>query len=197
MNNAITPSGIEAATFRVVAQCFNLMWLACPLKSISERAARSVLLWLYQSADGLVGEWTVEMRWAESWEHRLRNRRSYQKDVYRVIRNDCRGFNNLSYTIHLRQEYVVAQIDLEIIKVFFYDVRCAVVMHFSAWSAFTKMAAEGSEKAFFVLTFHYRVDVCRITECTYRAPVRHVTKTWSVVLLNKKIHILLSQVYCV
>jgi len=33
--------------------------------------------------------------------------------------------------------------------------------------------------------------------CTYRAPVRYVTKIWSVVLLNKKIHILLSQVYCV
>ena len=33
--------------------------------------------------------------------------------------------------------------------------------------------------------------------CTYRAPVRYVTNTWSVVLLNKKIHILLSQVYCV
>jgi len=49
------------------------------------------------------------------------------------------------------------------------------------------MAAKGSEKAFFVLTFHYRVDVCRITKlCTYRAPVRYVTKTWSVVLLNKK-----------
>jgi len=32
--------------------------------------------------------------------------------------------------------------------------------------------------------------------CTYRAPIRYVTKTWSVVLLNKKIHILLSQVYC-
>ena len=44
----------------------------------------------------------------------------------------------------------------------------------------------------------YRVDVCRITKgCTYRAPVRYVTKTWSVVLLNKKIHILLSEVYCV
>ena len=28
-------------------------------------------------------------------------------------------------------------------------------------------------------------------------PVRYVTKTWSVVLLNKKIHIFLSQVYCV
>jgi len=33
--------------------------------------------------------------------------------------------------------------------------------------------------------------------CTYRAPVRYVTKTWSVVLLNKQKHILLSEVYCV
>ena len=56
-------------------------------------------------------------------------------NIYRVIKNDCRGFNNLSYTIHLRQEYVVAPMDQEILKVFFYDVRCAVVMHFSAWSA--------------------------------------------------------------
>ena len=38
------------------------------------------------------------------------------------------------------------------------------------------------------------VDVCRIIK---GAPVRYVTKTWSVVLLNKKIHILLSEVYCV
>ena len=40
----------------------------------------------------------------------------------------------------------------------------------------------------------YRVDVCRITK---GAHIRYVTKTWSVVLLNKKTHILLSQVYCV
>jgi len=26
--------------------------------------------------------------------------------LYRVTRNNCRGFNNLSYTIHLRQEYM-------------------------------------------------------------------------------------------
>ena len=38
-------------------------------------------------------------------------------------------------TIHLREEYVVAPMDQEILKVFFYDVQCAVVMHFSAWSA--------------------------------------------------------------
>jgi len=55
--------------------------------------------------------------------------------LYRVIENDCRGFNNLSYTIHLRQQYVFAPMDQEILKVFFYDVRCAVVMHFSAWNA--------------------------------------------------------------
>jgi len=29
-----------------------------------------------------------------------------KKLIYRVIQNDCRGFNNLSYTIHFRQEYM-------------------------------------------------------------------------------------------
>jgi len=33
--------------------------------------------------------------------------------------------------------------------------------------------------------------------CTYRIPVRCVTKTWGIVLLNKKKHILLSEVYYV
>ena len=56
-------------------------------------------------------------------------------DLYRVIRNDCHGFNNLSYIVHLRQQYAVAPMDQEILTVFFYDVRCAVDMHFSAWSA--------------------------------------------------------------
>jgi len=52
------------------------------------------------------------------------------------------GFNNLSYTIHLRQEYIVAPMDQEILKVFFYDVRCAVVMHFSACSGEVGTAIE-------------------------------------------------------
>jgi len=55
--------------------------------------------------------------------------------MYRVIQNDFRGFNNLSQAIHLRYQYVVAPMDQEILRVFFYDVRCAVVMHVSAWSA--------------------------------------------------------------
>ena len=31
---------------------------------------------------------------------------SMEASLYRVIRNDCRGFNNFSYIIHLRQEYI-------------------------------------------------------------------------------------------
>jgi len=58
-----------------------------------------------------------------------------QYQLYRVIKNDCRGFNNSSHTIHLRLESVVGPMDQEILKFFFYDVMCAVVMHFSAWSA--------------------------------------------------------------
>jgi hypothetical protein len=46
--------------------------------------------------------------------------------IYRVIQNDCRGFNNLSYTIHLRQQYIIAPMDQELLKVFFYGMRCAV-----------------------------------------------------------------------
>jgi len=32
---------------------------------------------------------------------------------------------------------------------------------------FAKMAVNGSEKAFCVLTFHYHVDVCRITNSSH------------------------------
>jgi hypothetical protein len=56
-------------------------------------------------------------------------------------------------------QYAVAPMDLEILKFFFYDVRCAIL--WLEW--FTKMAVNGSEKVFCVLAFHYRVDVCRIT----------------------------------
>ena len=44
----------------------------------------------------------------------------------------------------------------------------------------------------------YRVDVCIITKgCTYRAPVMYVTKTGSVVPLNKKKYTDISSVLCV
>ena len=43
----------------------------------------------------------------------------------------------------------------------------------------------------------FRITLYNHKGWTYRAPVSYVTKTWSVVLLNEKIHILLSEVYCV
>jgi hypothetical protein len=50
--------------------------------------------------------------------------------TYRIILNYCPDFNSLSHTIHFRQQYVFAQMDQGILKVFFNDVRCAVVMHY-------------------------------------------------------------------
>ena len=45
------------------------------------------------------------------------------------------GVLKTCYTVHLRKEYVVAPMDQEILIVLFYDVLCAVLMHFSPWSA--------------------------------------------------------------
>jgi hypothetical protein len=85
--------------------------------------------------------------------------------------------------------------DQEILKVFFYDGRCAVVMDFSAWKrSLLRWRQTAVRRRFVWDELDYRVDVCRIIK---GAPVRYVTKTWSVVLLNKKIQTLLSQVYCV
>jgi hypothetical protein len=78
-------------------------------------------------------------------------------------------------------------------------VRCAVVCISPLGAQFTKVEGNGSEKAFCVLTFHERrsLTIVQWQFRTFRAPVRYVTKTASVVLLNKKIHMLLSEVYCV
>jgi len=45
-------------------------------------------------ASGKIGSSGVEV--SDSVEKR------FETNTYRVIQNDCRGFNNLSYTIHLR-----------------------------------------------------------------------------------------------
>jgi len=60
--------------------------------------------------------------------------------------------------------------DQEILKVFFYDGRCAVVMHFSAWSGEIRttietITADMLQTVWNELSFH--VDVCRITKCAH------------------------------
>jgi hypothetical protein len=62
--------------------------------------------------------------------------------------------------------------DQEILKVFFYDVRCAVVMHFSAGSAVRIRTAIQTITTDMLQTvwneLDYRVDVCRITKGAHR-----------------------------
>jgi len=55
----------------------------------------------------------------------------------------------------------------EILKVFFREVRCAVVMHFSAWSAVYKDGGERRTADMLQTVWNelnFRVDVCRITK---------------------------------
>ena len=58
--------------------------------------------------------------------------------------------------------------DQEILKVFFYDVRCAIVTHFSAWSAVRIRTTIATITVDMLQTvwneLDYRVDVCRITK---------------------------------
>jgi len=57
--------------------------------------------------------------------------------------------------------------DQEILRVFFYDVQCAVVMHFSTWSREIRTAIEtitADELQTVWNELDLRVDVCRITK---------------------------------
>ena len=52
-----------------------------------------------------------------------------QMAIYRVIKNDCRGFNNLSYTIYLRQEYMYFLFNRTTLQVFFTYLTGALYVH--------------------------------------------------------------------
>ena len=116
--------------------------------------------------------------------------------MYRVIENECRGFNNLSYTIHLDRSMQLHQWIKKFSKFSFMMCDVHQLCIFLLGAQFTKMAVNRSEKAFYVERTRLSCLCLQNHKgCTYRAPVRYVTKTWRVVLLNEKIHILLTQVY--
>jgi len=117
--------------------------------------------------------------------------------LYRVIRNDCRGFNNLSCAIHLRLEYMYFLFNRTTLQAFVTYLTGALYVH-PLW--FYKHQHDNRVRAkLFVACqrwwFHWRFWFVP----SVPGYVRYGTKTWSVVLLvlNKKIHVLLSQVYCV
>ena len=90
--------------------------------------------------------------------------------IYRVIQNDCRGFNNLSYTIHLRYEYIVAPTDQEILSFLLWCAMCSsyaflrLERSLLRWrrKAVRRLYADMLQTVWNELDF--RVDVCRITK---------------------------------
>ena len=91
----------------------------------------------------------------------------YNDKLYRVIRNDCRGFNNLSYTINL-----VLQMQPHVIS--FYGVTSRIRFMFLLFppnipelkvrirTATETITADMLQTVWNELD--YRVDVCRITK---------------------------------
>jgi hypothetical protein len=71
------------------------------------------------------------------------------------------------------REYAVAPMDQETLKDLFYDVRCVVVTHFSAWSAVYLHGGEPPLKPSNLTCYKVwneldcRVDVCRITKSAH------------------------------
>ena len=49
--------------------------------------------------------------------------------IYRVIRNDCRGFNNLSYAIPFRKQYMYFLFNRTTIQVFVTYLRGDLYVH--------------------------------------------------------------------
>jgi len=56
-------------------------------------------------------------------------RSSKTSTIYRVIRNDCRGFNNLSYIKHLKYEYMYFLFNRTTLQVFVTYLTAALYVH--------------------------------------------------------------------
>jgi len=116
--------------------------------------------------------------------------------IYRVIRNDCRGFNNLPPCSpdatpcgFFLWGYVKDQVYVPPLHASIPELKVRIRTAIETITA--DMLQKFGTNSIIVLMF---VESQRVT---YIAPVRYVTKAWSVVLLNKKKHVLLSQVYWV
>ena len=118
--------------------------------------------------------------------------------IYRVIRNNCRGYNNLLYTSFSRCN-----------PMWFLSMGLRQGSGLCTSSSRKYPGTEGTNQNRH--WNHHRWHATNSLErtrlscwclqnhkrCTYRAPIRYVTKTWSVVLLNKKnTYTAISSVLC-
>jgi len=93
--------------------------------------------------------------------------------IYRFIQNDCRGFNNL-YTIHLTKEYMYFFYLIQhTVQVLYMCTLCDSTNSTRLSSSFQTVCSMSA-----VMVSMTGFDLYLQKGCTYRAPVRYVTKTW-------------------
>ena len=116
------------------------------------------------------------------------------------IRNDCRGFNNLSYTIHLRHEYMYFLFNRTTLQVFVTYLIGALYMH-PLWFYKHQHDKRVRSKLFVACQrwwFHWWFWFVPSVLAYLREEEEHKPDPWcNPIERNKKIHIFLSQVYCV
>ena len=89
------------------------------------------------------------------------------KAKYRVIRNDCRGFKNLSYTTHLRQGYMCFflfnRTTFQVFVTYLTGAPASIPeLKVRTRTAIQTITADMLQTVWNELD--YRVDVCRITK---------------------------------
>ena len=116
--------------------------------------------------------------------------------IYRVIQNDCRDFNNLPPRSpvatpcdfflwgNVKDQVYVPPLPASIPEL---KVRIRTAIE-TITTDMLQTVLERTRLSRWCLKNH--------KGCTYRAPVRFVTKTWSVVLLNKNTYTAISSVLC-
>jgi len=112
--------------------------------------------------------------------------------IYRFIRNDYRGFNNLPprspdatpYDFFL-WGYVKDQVYVPPLPASIPKLKVQIR------TAIETITADMLQTVWNELV--YRVDVCRITKGAYRAPVRYVTKTWSLMSIGPCIIVIVEE----
>jgi len=121
-----------------------------------------------------------------------------QMAIYRVIKNDCRGFNNLSYTIYLRQEYMYFLFNRTTLQVFFTYLTGALYVH-PLW--FYKHQHDNrvrSTQNAFSLPFAAILVNCAPSREMQNYCTPHIIKeNFENFLIRRCNYILLSQAHCV
>jgi hypothetical protein len=120
--------------------------------------------------------------------------------LYRVIKNECRGFNNLSHTIHLRYECMYFLFNRPTLQVFVTCLTSALYLHPLGFYKHQHDNRVRSTQNAFSLPFVAILVNCAPSGEMHNYCTPHIIKesfeSFLIHRCNYK-YILLSQVYCV